>query len=213
MNKNLKQKTNGLNKLLYISFIVCASFLLGGCLSLKKIPLNSKNLTFKIQWKELKTNSSFLSIVSVKDDESLSLEILQPLIGPVARVIVNKDSMLLMSFLQKKYYRGEFNSQVFFPEFPALPKAWLFSILRAKGQAGWDCKSLGELLTDCKTPLFKIQWQYKKGQLVEIYLKDHLGRAIVAQIKSIKLGQFKKTTFKPVLKNWSQETDPLFFKQ
>ena len=201
-------------KFLYISFFF---WTLWGCVSVsKKIPLHSKNLSFKIQWNyssPVSKPSSLLSVISIQGSSLLRLDILQPFVGAIGRLIVNQDTMILQAVLQKTYYQGEFDSKVFFPDFPSFPSYWLTALLRVKAPENWDCQRQRGLLIFCRADQFEMEWKYKKAQLYQIHLKDSSGRQIQARIKNLSSPEFSSGTFNPSLKNWSRQKDPRFFQK
>ena len=216
--------TDSLNpkiKLLFLSRLLGSSFCVFAILSCsslsKKTPLHSKHLNFKIQWdysSPLKKESrSFLSLVSVQGDQLLRLDILQPFIGVIGSFILNGQTMILQIPLKKQYYKGEFHSKVFFPNFPSLPSSWLIALLRAQAPHNWNCQKQNGKITQCDTHHFEIQWEYKQSQLYKISLKDSKQRRIQAQIKSLSSQRQSPGTFEPSLKNWQRQKEPLFFQK
>ena len=204
----------------FISKLLCSSFcffILLSCTSTPKTSLHSKNLSFKIQWdySSLSTNekSSFLSFVFIQEDRLLRLDIFQPLVGVLGSLILNSDIMILQVPMKKSYYQGEFNSKVFFPDFPSFPSSWLFALLRGQTLKSWDCQKQDKKVTRCKAGYFEIQWKYKKGQLYKIFFKDSKQRQIKAQIKNISSKEFPSRLFDPSLKNLKKQKNPLFFQK
>ncbi len=209
---------NSLKKPLFISRLLCVSLcfiLLLDCTSISKIHLDSKNLIFKIRWQYSspleKQKHSFDSLVSVQGEHLLKLDILQPLIGVIASLILNDQTMIIYTPLQKKYYKGKFDSRVFFPYFPAFPSVWLIHILRAKAPKNWNCQKQNEKLIFCKTNYFEIQWKYQKDRLYKISLKDLKQRRIEAQVQSLSSKNLSPEYFNPSLKNLKKQDDPHFF--
>ena len=186
------------------------------CTSISKTPLHSKNLIFKIDWIYSSFQGekrSFSSLVSIQADHLLRLDILQPFIGIVGSFILNDNIMILKVPIKKKYYKGAFNSKIFFPDFPKFPSSWFSFLLRAKTPQHWNCQKLNENLSQCQVHHFKIQWEYKRNQLKKISIKDKKHRQIEAKIKSFSSKEFPFDFFKPSLKNFKRQTQPLFFQK
>lgn len=202
-------------KVFFKKFLILTVLLfVSSCVSPSKAPLHSKNLIFKIKWKYFspltKDSQSFNSWVFVQGDNLLKLDILQPVLGPVAYFILNYETMTLCVPLKKSYYRGKFNSKIFFYDFPSFPGSWLISVLRAKAPEGWKCQKQLQRLTHCKTQHFEIQWKYKQNQLHSIHIQDLNQRQIQAQIQNIASGEFPSDLFTPSLTNWKRQTTPNF---
>ena len=212
-NKNTRLLS--LSKLLAFSLAFLG---LGGCSSLsKKVSLQSPYLTFKIKWSYSSPLSekslSFSSLVFIEGSSLLRMDIVQPLIGSIGSFILNNEQVIIQSHLKKQYYKGEFRSQVFFPDFPSFPGSWLMALLRARKQAGWDCQADNQKLASCKTKNFEIQWEYKKSQITGFWIKDLAQRQIQARIKSLSSQPFSPRIFNPVLANRKKQADPLFFQK
>lgn len=216
MISSLKNK----EKLLFVHKLLCLSFcffILLSCTSISRIPLHSKNLIFKIQWDYSsplnKEQESFDSLVFLQGNSSLRLDILQPFVGVIGSLILNHTTMILKVPLKDSYYKGEFDSKIFFSDFPSFPSSWLIAFLRAEAPESWSCQKQKEKLIQCKTDHFEIEWTYKKSQLYKIQLKDSKQRQIHAQIKRVSSRELSSEIFMPPLKNLKQEEDPLFFRK
>ena len=213
MKKTGKQKKIlFLSRLLYSSFCFVAIL---SCTSITKTPLHSNNLIFKIRWDYSspfqKKQSSFSSLVFVQGEDMLRLDILQTFVGVMGSLILNGKTMILQVPLKKQYYKGEFNSQVFFPEFPSFPSSWLRILLRGQASKNWNCQKQHKKITQCQADDFEISWKYKKSQLYEIRLKDSKQRQIKAQIQNLYSEELSSSIFEPSLKKWKRQKDPLFF--
>ena len=210
---NPRKQLSFISKLSYISLCL---FALSSCISISKTPLHSKNLIFKIRWTyfspSTQEQNSFDSLVFVKGDHLLKLDILQPFIGVIASLTLNHKTITLQVHRQKSYYKEEFNSKIFFPDLPAFPGSWFVALLRAQAPTNWDCKKEKEKLTYCKTDDFEIHWKYKKSQLYKIQLKDSKQRQIKAQIHSLFSKELSPKLFEPPLKNLKRQKDPFLFK-
>jgi len=208
-----------LMKMLFPGRLLCISFsplFIISCSSLsKKISLQSKNLIFKIQWEHSdplkREHRSFWTLVSVQGNNLLRTDLLQPLIGVIGSLIVTDQRMTVLAPLHRQYYEGEFDSKVFFPDFSSFPNTWLTALLRVKALEQWDCQKQDQKLIQCQTDYFEIEWKYKKNQLNIMYIKELKQRQITARVKSLSSKKFSPTIFKPSLKNWTRQKDPLFF--
>ena len=202
------------HKLLGLNFCF---FALLSCTSISKVPLHSKNLIFKIKWDYSssiqKEQESFNSLVFVQGNNLLRLDILQPFVGVVGSLILNHTTMTLQVPLKRSYYKGEFDSKIFFSDFPSFPSSWFVAFLRAKTPENWSCQKQELKLTQCKTDHFEVKWIYKNSQLYEIQLKDTKQRQIHAQIKSLSSKELSTEIFTPSLENLKREENPLFFQK
>ena len=217
MKKKTKSKGAILfpGKLLYINLYI---FILISCTSIsKKAPLHSEKLSFKIRWTyfdPLQTNSkSFSSFVFLKERRFLRLDVFQNFIGVIGSLVLNDQVMIIQAPLNKEYYVGAFNSQIFFPEFPSFPSSWLIDILRAEASKAWECEKQKKRVTKCKTDFFEITWIYKRSQLYEIQLEDSMKRKITAKIQNLSMGKFSTDLFNPSLVDWTKREEPLFFQK
>ena len=201
--------------LLCISF--CLFFILSCSSISKKASLQSKNLIFKIQWKYSsslkKEYSSFWSLVSIQGDNLLRMDILQPFVGVIGSLILTDQRMIVLAPLHRQYYEGEFDSKVFFSDFPSFPGTWLTAFLRGQALEHWDCKKQDQRLLQCKTNHFEIEWRYKSSRLDKIYIRDLKQRQITARIKSLSSKELSFKVFEPSLKKWTRQKDPLFFQK
>lgn len=211
----MKRKTKPLfpSKLAYINLYVL--FLIS-CTSLsKKAPLHSQKLSLKIYWTyadpTLKTSTSFSSFVFLQEERFLRLDVFQNFIGVIGSLILNDQFMMIQTPLNKAYYTGSFDSQLFFPEFPSFPGSWLRYILRAKASDKWECEKRKEQLTHCRVDFFTVTWKYKKAQLYEIQLEDSMKRQITAKIQNISIGTFSPDIFNPSALGLVKQKNPLFF--
>lgn len=186
-----------------------------GCTTLSKKPaLNTKNLSFNIRWQvssPVKKLGSFSSLIFVQGNHLLRLDILQPFVGVIGSLIVNEKDMLLLSPLKKQYYKGRFNSQVFFPKFRSFPSHWLIAILRAQPFTKWNCQKQNKRLEKCHADFVEIHWKYKNRQLSQIYIKDLAGRQIQAKIQNISSPKLSPQLFQPSLNNWKKQKTPRMF--
>lgn len=207
-------------RLLFINKLLCINFcflVLSSCISIPKIPLHSKNLIFNIQWDvtspSKEKQNSFKSLVFIQGDNLLRLDIFQPLIGTIGSLVLNNTTMTLLVPSKKSYYKGEFDSKVFFPDFPAFPSSWLIALLRAETPQTWNCQKHREKTIQCKTDHFEVEWKYKRSQLNTIRLKDLKQRQIKIQIRSLFSKQLTSELFEPSLNNLKREETPFFLQK
>lgn len=159
----------------------------------------------------MEKRSAFSSLVFIQGDDRLRLDILQPFVGLVASLIINKEEVFLLSPIKKQYYKGALNSELFFPQFPSVPGRHLITLLRAKTPEEWACRKQNGLLDYCQIKNLEIRYKYQRSDLTGFFLKDSTGRQIQAEIQNISIHKPSPRLFQPVLKNWKREKNPGFF--
>ncbi len=208
-------KENPLTRLLAFAF--CFFFFLS-CASLSKpVPLHSKDLIYNIKWTLLSSKGerthSFFSLIFLREDQLLRMDLNKALIGSVFRLILRDKRMLLQEPLKRRYYVGEFSSQIFFPDFPSFSMEYLIAILRGQALKPGSCQTEKKRIIFCQTGPFQVFWEYKNQALHRIHIKAKGQRQIQAELKKLSQGKFSKKIFFPALKGWLREKDPLFFQK
>jgi len=217
---NLQTKISFLKKLFCLNelfFKISFLFVITGCTSISKKPLTSlENLSFHSQWTYFSPRDqhlSFSSLVLIKGDDQLKLNIFKPLIGVIGSFILNKDEMILLSPLKREYYKAVFDSKIFFPKLPTFPSSWLIALLRGHVPKSWKCQKQKEQIKKCKTKHFTAHYKYKNSKLTYVFLKDSTGQKIQIKIKNISSPNLSSDVFQPELKNWKKEKTPFFFQK
>lgn len=187
------------------------------CISVSKNPLYAQKIQFKIKWNYIlpfeKKRISFFSRVFIQSDRFLRFDILHAFVGSLGSFVLHSDFMILKNYPKKLYYKGKFNSKIFFPQFSNFKSSWLFYILRAKQiDSSWICKKHKQLLVSCNTKYFKIIWLYNKARLHTIKLVDSHNTQIVLNILNISVKKFSNKIFKNNLKGWTEAKQDVFLK-
>ena len=152
-------------------FVKCSSgllvflLILSGCQS---VPVkSSKDLSLKVSFSQ--DNFSVMALVFIKE-ERLRVDILRPFLGPFAYLYIKGQEVTLLLPSEKKYYQGEFKSEMFLPTMENLPLKWLVSILKGEFSKKRGC-------------LLKKREAYCKVKGLKIFLKRQDSKRTVAVLQ------------------------------
>ena len=190
------------SKCLFFSLLVSCQ-----TLPFKKNP-EYLSLEFSVKSSFQNKKTEFSAYASIRKSEALRVDIMKPFIGPIAHFFINNKKMILQFPSRKEYYKGAFNSQIFFPQFHSIPSQWIFSILKNEIPAEWKCTD--SLLPRCEAGdqnKIQVTWLKRTRRIHKVELKDSKERYLILRIKRISYKALGDKVFKPQLKNYKQLKD------
>ena len=174
------------------TFSLFLFFLLVSC---KTLPArnNSPYLSLKLSVTQ-DQKEVFYAYGYLKKEEALRLDIRKAFLGRVASLFLRDKEIVLQFPMERAYYKGSFNSQIFFPQFDSFPKEWVFHLLRNEVSKDWTCKKSALLF--CRAKGIALTWIKNKGLIHEVDLKDSKNRSLILKMEKLSYKPLKDKAFR-----------------
>ena len=184
--------------------LICSAFIVLGVISCKNLPKTKsvptadKGKKFSLQGRAFETHWSyfladgkkglnFKAYIFFKDAKTLRMDVLTPVIGNAGINFILKENDLLVRMpFKKEYYRGDFYSKAFFPNFEDFSSGVFFSLLKYphnKGDfANWKCWQTQFTMFQCQKGTLAVRWEYKNSQLKQFWLMSKTSGSLKVKI-------------------------------